>query len=74
MNKLQEYMNPQQWEERPSESRKFQLGQEPEIIHIIPTGFHDYYLVVHEDAYESQMGEVEFHTKASIGEKFNITI
>ena len=62
------------WKEIPSTTQCFQLGEEPELIHIIKTGFRDMYMVVHEDAYEYSIGKVEFGTKEQIEVKFKITL
>lgn len=55
--------------------RSFQLDQEPELIHIIKTGFVNRYYVVYEDAYElcNEM-MVESYTKERIKEVFNIDL
>ena len=46
-----------------------------ELIHVIKTGFVNKYIVAFEDAYEQfNQGKVEFHTKQSLLEKFNIDI
>jgi hypothetical protein len=50
----------------------FQWGDEPEMIHIIQTGFRDRYLVVWEDAYEMVLGKTEILTREEIKNKFNI--
>jgi hypothetical protein len=50
------------------------IENEPELIHVIKTGFKDKYMVVYEDAYELDLGEVEFGTKKEIESKFNIIL
>lgn len=62
------------WKEIPSTAQCFQLGEEPELIHIIKTGFQDMYMVVHEDAYQVAMGKVEFGTKRDIEVRYKIKI
>jgi hypothetical protein len=57
-----------------AEYRCFQWGTEPEIIHIIKTGFADRYMVIWEDAYELHLGNVDFLSKKQIEEKFKITL
>jgi len=52
----------------------FQLGEEPEVIHVIKTGFRDRYMVVHEDAYELSLGHVEFCTEKELNEEFKVDI
>ena len=52
----------------------FQWGEEPEMIHIIQTGFRDRYLVVWEDAYEMLLGKTEILTAEEIKNKFNIEL
>lgn len=62
------------WKEIKSTSQCFQLGDEPELIHIIKTGFQDMYMVVHEDAYQYSMGKVEFGTKKDVEVRYKIKI
>ena len=52
----------------------FQDGDEPEIIHIIKTGFEDRYIVLYEDAYEMYLGQTDVLTKAEVEKKFKITL
>ena len=52
----------------------YQWAEEPEMIHIIRTGFHDRYLIVWEDVYELMLGKTEVLTKKEIKDKFNIDI
>jgi hypothetical protein len=52
----------------------FQEGEEPELIHIIKSGFEDRYIVVFEDAYEMALGQTEILNKAEIEIKFKITL
>jgi hypothetical protein len=67
-------MNNLQWKELQSSARCFQLDGEPELIHIVKTGFSDMYMVIHEDAYQLMLGKVEFGTKLQIEEKFKIEL
>lgn len=62
------------WVERKSDSRTFELEGEPELIHVIKTGFIDKYMVVYEDAYQLNIGDVIYGTKAEIENKFNISL
>jgi hypothetical protein len=62
------------WKEIKSNSRTFQLEDEPELIHIIKTGFNNTYMVVFEDAYELELGNVIFGTKLEIEKRFNINL
>jgi hypothetical protein len=57
-----------------SNSRTFQWSGEPELIHIIRTGFKDRYMVVHEDAYEHSLGKVELLSKNEIQNIYSIEI
>lgn len=57
-----------------AEYRRFQWGTEPELIHIIKTGFEDRYMVIWEDAYELHLGNVDFLSKKQLEEKFKITL
>lgn len=57
-----------------SNCRTFQLGDDPELIHIIKTGFKDKYMIVHEDAYEFMLGKVEFATQQEILDRFKIDL
>jgi hypothetical protein len=64
-----------QWEEiKGAEYRRFQWGNEPELIHIIKTGFEDRYMVIWEDAYELHLGNVDHLSKQEIEEKFKIKL
>jgi len=54
--------------------RTYQLEDDPELIHIIQTGFKDKYIVVYEDAYELTLGETKIRTKAEIEKEFKITL
>ena len=54
--------------------RTFQLGSEPELIHVIKTGFKNRYMIVHEDAYEFYLGKVEFKTREEIKEVYQIEL
>ena len=62
-------------EQKESNCRTFQLGEEPELIHIIKTGFRDMFFVVYEDAYQicNDM-KVENYTKEQIKQKFGIEL
>ena len=52
----------------------FQLMDEPELIHIIKTRFTDRYMIVYEDAYEFNLGKVEFFSKDQLESKFKIKL
>lgn len=52
----------------------FQLSDEPELIHVIKTGFDDLYMVVHEDAYQLELGKVEMGTKADVEHRYKIKV
>jgi hypothetical protein len=57
-----------------SPCRTFQWDEEPELIHVIKTGFENRYMVVHEDAYELNLGKVEFLTKEEIKTIYKIEV
>ena len=57
-----------------AEIKTFQWGDEPEVIHIIKTGFDDLYLVVWEDAFQVSLGKTEILNKKDIKDKFNIEL
>jgi hypothetical protein len=61
---------------RPVDMKKwsFVLGDEPEAIHVIKTGFTNKYMVVHEDAYEISLGRVDFHTKEEVESIYGVEI
>lgn len=63
-----------EWNEIKSTAKCFQLEGEPELIHVIKTGFKDHFMVVHEDAYELMLGRVEFGTCKQIEEKYKIKL
>jgi hypothetical protein len=63
------------WKEIKAHStRTFQLGTEPEVIHIIKTGFEDKYIVTWEDAYELMIGNTQILTKGEIKHKYDIEL
>lgn len=62
------------WIEIPNNTKTFRLEEEPELIHVIKTGFKDKYMVVYEDAYELNLGKVIFGTKKEIDDKFKISL
>jgi len=57
-----------------SNCRCFQWGDEPELIHVIKTGFNDRYMIVHEDAYELNLGKVEFLSRKEIKDIYKIDL
>ena len=63
------------WNELENRTRTFQLENEPELIHIIKTGFENTYFVVFEDGYGicNDM-KVKSYTKNQIKEIFNIEL
>ena len=65
---------PVKMKEFPLSCRSFQFGDDPELIHIIKTGFKDRYMIVHEDAYEFMLGKVEFATQQEIMDRFEIDL
>jgi hypothetical protein len=75
-----EQMDPNQnpyelkWIKIPGKCLTFRLSDEPELIHIIKTGFEDRYLLVWEDAYELMLGKVEILSKKEMEERFQIDI
>jgi hypothetical protein len=63
------------WKEiKPFPMKTFQLGDEPEVIHIIKTGFPNLYILTWEDAYEMMLGKIELLSKEEIETKFKITL
>tara|TARA_R110000772_G_C13310332_1_gene440567 strand:- start:6132 stop:6329 length:198 start_codon:yes stop_codon:yes gene_type:complete len=62
------------WIEHKSTVKSFKYGEDPELIHVIKTGFKDRYMVVHEDAYDLHTGKVFQGSKAEIEEKFKIKL
>ena len=67
-------MENSKWIKIERDIKSFQLQGEPELIHVIKTGFVDRYMVVYEDAYEINLGEVIFGTKNEIEKLFNIVL
>jgi hypothetical protein len=57
-----------------SKCQSFHVKDEPEIIHIIKTGFVNRYMIVFEDAYELILGKIEFGNKQEIENRFNIKL
>ena len=78
VTKIEQSVNeypPLKWKEiKPAKTRTFQLGDEPELIHIIKTGFYNRYIVAYEDAYELVLGKTEIYTKEEIESKFKIQL
>jgi len=78
MEEFPEYGTVPKWDWKPVGYARykgaFQWGEEPEMVHIIQTGFRDMYLVVWEDAYEMMLGKTEILTKEEIKNKFNIDL
>ena len=62
------------WKPAENVTESFYLQEEPEMIHVIKTGFKDRYMVVEEDAYEQVLGNVTFGTKAEIEDRYKITL
>lgn len=63
------------WIESGNVTKTFRLEDEPELIHVIKTGFKDKYMVVYEDAYElNNTDKVTYGTKAEIEDRFGITL
>lgn len=62
------------WKERKSTAQCFQLDDEPELIHVVKTGFQDMYMVLHEDAHEFSLGKVEIGTKQDVEIRYKIKI
>ncbi len=57
-----------------SNVKRYQLGDEPEIIYVIKTGFKNKYIVVQEDPYEYNVGTSKLMTKQKIERLYNINI
>lgn len=62
------------WIEINNVIKTFRLEDEPELIHVIKTGFKDKYMVVYEDAYELNIGKVTYGSKSEIESRFGITL
>lgn len=73
MNKPLEMNKPTWVEIKGKKVRTFQLGEEPELIHILNVR-HNEYLVVQEDGYDLNTGKVEFFNKKQIKNKYKIKI
>jgi len=61
------------WAEIGSRTRSFRLGSEPELIHIIKTGYSDTFMVVDETGYD-MMGDLKIMSSKQILENFGIDI
>jgi hypothetical protein len=62
------------WKEIENMTWCFQLLDEPELIHVIKTGFENMYMIVHEDAYQRNLGKVEMGTREEIENTYQITL
>lgn len=58
----------------PSSMRTFQLGDLPELIHVIKTGFENEYIVTYEDAYNFHTGNTFIGSKEEVEFKFDIKL
>lgn len=77
MNKektMEKFWSNLKWREINNDVKSFRLGDEPELIHVIKTGFKDKYIVAFEDAYEISIGDTFIGSKKVIEEKFNIKL
>lgn len=66
-----------EWVPRDVKVRSYQLGDEPEMIHIIRTGFVEggmAYLVVYEDAFELTLGNTKLMSAEQIKEIYGIDV
>jgi NTP pyrophosphatase (non-canonical NTP hydrolase) len=59
---------------KPVPMTTYQLGEEPEVVHVIKTGFEDMYLMAWEDAYQHTLGKTEFLSSSELKEKYQINI
>ena len=57
-----------------AQCQTFQYGDDPDLIHVIKTGFDDRYIVVFEDAYEMVLGQTEILNKDEVEIKFKIKL
>ena len=71
---IEEHWKNLEWQEYKSKIKSFKLEDEPYAIHVIKTGFEDRYMVVHEDAFEFTLGNIEFGNKEEIEKKFKICL
>lgn len=63
-----------EWNEiKGREVRCFRLGEEPEVFYLIKIRDNEY-MAVHDDAYTLKTGNVEFLSKESLLEKYNIDL
>lgn len=75
MNETKMQVEDLKWQSvQPASISSFQFGNEPEVLHIIKSGFKDKYIVVFEDAYEISMGDILILNSEEIKEKFGIVI
>lgn len=52
----------------------YQLGDEPEVIHVIKMGKKGLYCVVHDDAYDLFTGKSELMLSGQILEKYGVDV
>lgn len=62
------------WNRVNNSVKSFRLENEPEMIHVIKTGFRDRYIVVHEDAYELILGDTQILHRDEIELKYDIKL
>lgn len=60
----------------PATARRFQLEDEPELLHVISTGWEDQYFCFYENAYETEPWHsgVQLFNKEQIQEKWKINL
>lgn len=58
----------------PSVIKTFQLGDDPELIHIVKSGFENMWFVFGEDAYQTEpfLSGIQFLSEQDISEKYGI--
>ena len=73
---IEEHWKTLKWKEvNSAHTRTFQLDEEPELIHIIKTGFkEERFIVVFEDAYGLLLGKTMVLNSAEIKRKFDIKL
>lgn len=64
----------QYWKKVNSKLATYQADEDPELIHIIKTGFDDMYIIVYEDAYGLTLGNIIMKSSQEIKDRFGIDI
>lgn len=61
-----------EWREIPNKVKTYQLGYDPELIHVIK--HRDKFMVLFQSAYDVDTGKVEYYTEEQLKQTFGIEL